>query len=147
MTDKELRKLSRFELVDIIYELQKQEIENKKLLEELREKLDEKELKLSNSGSIAQAALEVNNVFETAQNAADQYLLSVKAQNKEAEDAKKAVEEAKLEAEKIVAEAEAERDRILQNAQEEFEKRLSDFRENLDYIIKAHGGLDELLKE
>lgn len=147
MTDKELRKLSRYELVDIIYELQKQAIENQKLLEQLREKLDERELKLSNSGSIAQAALEVNNVFETAQNAADQYLFSVKAQNKEAEKAEKAALEARREAEKIILEAKKESERILENAREEFEKRLSDFQENLDYIIKARGGLDDLLKE
>ena len=79
MTDKELRHLSRAELIDIIYELQKQNQAAAEEIEQLREALDEKELRLANAGSIAEAALSLNGVFEAAQAAADQYLLSVRA--------------------------------------------------------------------
>lgn len=79
MTDQKLRRLSRSELIDILYEQQKRLEESEKTCRELREQLEEKELLLSESGSIAEAALKINGVFEAAQAAADQYLLSVKA--------------------------------------------------------------------
>ncbi len=79
MTDKELRRLSKSDLLDIIYELQKSE---KKLAEknrELEERLASKELKISSAGSIAEAAFAVNGVIEAVQAAADQYLDQIKA--------------------------------------------------------------------
>lgn len=79
MTDKELKHLSRMELIDIIYELQKQNEQNAAQLEKLQAALDEKELHIENAGSIAEAAVQINGVLEAAQAAADQYLLSVRA--------------------------------------------------------------------
>lgn len=104
MTDKELRRLSRSELIDIIYELQKQNQQKDAACQELQKKLEEKTLTLSNVGSIAEAALQLNDVFQAAQAAADQYVLSVEAMHGEAE--------------KTVAEARLVHDRILQEAQE-----------------------------
>ena len=102
MTDKELRKLSRLELIDIIYEAQRRyeacAAENRAL----QAKLEERDLKIANAGSIAQAALSINHVFEAAQAAADQYISSLKAA-KEAAEGK--VAEAEEEARKIIARA------------------------------------------
>ncbi len=70
--------MSRTELIEIIYALQQ---ENKQLSnknEDLCRQLEERRITLENSGSIAEAALALNKVFEDAQRAADQYLLSVK---------------------------------------------------------------------
>ena len=46
----------------------------------LRRQLADRTLRLEQVGSIAEAALSLNRVFEAAQAAADQYLESVKAQ-------------------------------------------------------------------
>ena len=70
---------SRVELIDIIYELQKQKEAADTQVTQLQNKLRERELHISEAGSIAEAAIGLNNVFEVAQAAADQYLLSVKA--------------------------------------------------------------------
>lgn len=79
MTDKELKHLSRMELIDIIYELQKQNEQNAAQIEKLQAALDEKELHIENAGSIAEAAVRISGVLEAAQAAADQYLLSIRA--------------------------------------------------------------------
>ena len=74
MTDKELQKLSRIDLLELLLEKSK---ENEKLQEELEQvkaKLAEREIKIEKAGSIAEAALALNGVFEAAQAAADQYL-------------------------------------------------------------------------
>ena len=75
--NKEIKKLSRTDLIEIIYQYQQREEE---LLEEnkkLRLQLEDKSIKLNDLGSIAEAALALNKVFESAQNAADQYLENV----------------------------------------------------------------------
>ena len=77
MTDKEFRRLSRSELIDIIYELQKQNEQYKQQTEKLQNALDEKELRITKAGSIAEAALSLSGVFEAAQVAADTYLKSI----------------------------------------------------------------------
>lgn len=78
-TEKDLRRLSRKDLIDIIYELRKQEQVLREELEQARQALDQRDILLAESGSIAEAALKLNHVFEAAQAAADQYLQSVKA--------------------------------------------------------------------
>lgn len=113
MTDKELRRLSRSELIDIIYELQKQNQQKDAACEELQKELDQKALMLSNAGSIAEAALQINDVFKAAQAAADQYVLSVEAMSREAE---KSISEAKLEHDRIIEAAQEKARRIEESA-------------------------------
>ena len=77
MTDKELRKLNRSELLELMLE-QSREIDRlQEELEETREALRERNLKIESCGSIAEAAAEVNSLFHAAQRAADMYLLNV----------------------------------------------------------------------
>ena len=83
MTDKEFRQLKRSELIDIIYEYQKQE---KKMLSEirrLRSRLQARELQIEKAGSIAEATVGLAGVFEAAQTAADEYLAQIEAMNRE----------------------------------------------------------------
>lgn len=79
MTDKEFKRLSRADLIDIIYELQRQKEAAEAQAEQLRQRLDEKEIRIAKAGSIAEAALQINGIFEAAQAVADQYLTSVRA--------------------------------------------------------------------
>lgn len=105
MTDKELRHLSRAELIDIIYELQKQSDKKAAQMQKLQAALEERTLRISKAGSIAEAAISVNGVFEAAQAAADQYLTSVK--------------EATADMEQTLADAEEKRKKILCDAEEQ----------------------------
>jgi cell division septum initiation protein DivIVA len=79
MTDRELRRLSRAELLEIMLE-QSREIDRLKArVDELSRQVQEKKIILSECGSIAEAALKLNHIFEAAQKAADQYVHSVKS--------------------------------------------------------------------
>lgn len=111
MTDKEFRKLKRGDLVAIIYEYQKQQEILIKENEELKEKLESKELKISNAGSIAEAVLEMNHLFETAQKTADEYVEQVKLSMSDAEKkAEEIIAQARKKADEIIAEAEKKAD-------------------------------------
>lgn len=106
MTDKEFKRLSRSHLIDIIYQYQ---LQIDKLTEEnqkLEREFADKRLRISNAGNIAKAALEINDCFRNAQNAAEQYLNEIKAIHKETEEERQRIlAEAKAEAEIIIANA------------------------------------------
>ena len=78
MTDKELHRLSRKELLEMLLA---QIQENEKLKEELRRaerQLSDRRLLQENVGSMAEAAMRLNAVFEAADRAAQQYLENVR---------------------------------------------------------------------
>ena len=85
MTDREFRRLTREDLLDIIYELQQKTQRLEQENETIRKQLSDRTVKLENAGSIAEAALALNGVFEAAQAAADQYLAQVHAANEQSQ--------------------------------------------------------------
>ena len=77
MTQKELKKLSRKELLEILIDLKK---ENERLMSQvkrLKGKLRDKKVAIENAGSIAEAALQLSGIFEAAQNACQIYIENV----------------------------------------------------------------------
>lgn len=83
MTEKELKKLSRAELLELLL-IQTKEVE--RLREELAEaekRLEERRLRIDNAGNLAYAVLEINDVMKAAQAAADQYLENIIAMEAE----------------------------------------------------------------
>ena len=107
MINKELKKLGRRELVDIIYQMKKNEQEMQAEIATLKEELQDKRMKLSEVGSIAEASVSITDVFSTAQKTADLYLQEIAALKDEAEkDYAKKAELAKKSVEKILAEGE-----------------------------------------
>lgn len=78
MTDRELRKLSRADLLELLL---KESKENEKLrmeLEQAKEQLASRKIEIDTAGSIAEAALRLNGVFEAAEQAAAQYVENVR---------------------------------------------------------------------
>ena len=108
MTDKEVKRLSRPQLIEIIYQLQIREEEladkNRRLEEELRSK----RIRMENAGNIAEAALELNDVFRSAQNAAAQYLSEIQIVRETAE----------KERQQIILAAQEEARQIIQKAKD-----------------------------
>lgn len=104
MTDKEFKRLSGSQLIDIIYQFQLQVDRLTEENQELERKLSDKRLRLSNAGNIADAALEINDCFRNAQNAAEQYLSEIKLIRKETEaDRQRILAQAHMEAQAIIA--------------------------------------------
>ena len=120
MTDKEFKQLSRAQLIDVIYQLQLQNEELADRSQKLEKALFDKHLRISTAGSLAEAALEINNCFTSAQKAADQYLTGIKAICDETEvKSARILDEARAEAERTVAKAKAEAEEILEKARTE----------------------------
>ena len=81
MKNKELRKLRRAELLELMLQQQTEIDRLKQENEQLIQKLNDRTITIENAGSIAEASLKLNKVFEAAQKAADDYLESIKTQS------------------------------------------------------------------
>ena len=77
MISKELKKMSRRELMDIIYQMKKNEQQMQEEIASLQEALQDKRISLSVAGSVADAAASITNVFSAAQMTADLYLQDI----------------------------------------------------------------------
>lgn len=78
MTDRELRRLSRSELLEMMISLTEENEKLKLRLEQVEAQLQDRRIMIDKAGSIAEAALRLNNVFEAAERAAQQYLENVR---------------------------------------------------------------------
>lgn len=78
MKNKELKRFSRKELLEILVFQGKEIEELKKQLEEANRKLNERKIMIEEAGSIAEAALRLNDVFRSADEAAKQYIESLR---------------------------------------------------------------------
>lgn len=85
MVSKELKKLNRHELIEVIYQMKKNEQQMQEKIAALEAALEEKRLRLSQAGSVAEAAVSVSNVLGAAQEAADLYLHEIACMKAEAE--------------------------------------------------------------
>ena len=78
MTDKEFKRLRRSDLIEILYEYQKREKALSEEIASLKAELESRDMKIRNAGSIAEAVVKLNELFETAQKTADDYIEQVR---------------------------------------------------------------------
>ena len=106
MTEKELKKLNRYQLLELLIVQTERADKLQTKLEEAEKQLNEKDLKMTSLGSIAEASLQLAGVFQAAQAAADLYIDAAKKKAKGIEYAahKKAAE--------ILSQAQAQARRI-----------------------------------
>ena len=104
MTDREFKRLSRAQLIDIIYQLQIKQDELTAENEKLRKALADRRLRVANAGNIAEAALDIHNVMQSAQDAAAHYLEEIRRMHTETEEeCRRLLEKTEKDAENIIA--------------------------------------------
>ncbi|MBR5279677.1 MAG: hypothetical protein IKU26_01730 [Clostridia bacterium] len=83
--EKELKRMNRRELVDIIYQLKKNEQELQGEIDNLKNEIQNQRIRISLAGSIADASMSVTNVFSVAQMTADVYLREIACMKEDTE--------------------------------------------------------------
>lgn len=78
MTDKDLKRLRRDELLEMLIAQSKRMEQLQEELDAARAALNDRAILLQEAGSIAEASLRINGVFEAAQAAAQQYLENIR---------------------------------------------------------------------
>lgn len=85
MAKNDLKKLRRQDLLELLIAQEKEIQQLNEELETLRKQVQDRQIRLERAGSIAEAALALNGVFEAAEAAAAQYLESVRLWSEERE--------------------------------------------------------------
>ena len=85
MTEKELKKLNRYQLLELLIAQTERADRLEAQLEAIRNEERERDLHIAVLGSIAEASLQLNGVFQAAQAAADMYLEAAKVRAEEIE--------------------------------------------------------------
>ena len=135
--------LSKNEMIMVMHD-QEQEIEKlKSQVAELQAKLDGYEIKVSESGNLAEAAAKVSGLFEAAQLTVDTYLENMKKRDEQAE---AAFSDVQKQAEQIIAEAEDVASKRLAAADAEIEEKWAVIESRLLVMYESHKGLKELVE-
>ena len=116
--------------------------------EELKAALNAQTIQMQETGSIAEAAMRINMVFESAQKAADQYVQSVKARwaQREAE-ADRIEKEAKKNAEILLLQAHAKCEHMENETRRKVDEAWKMLKKRLDEYLDLHKGLREILEQ
>lgn len=142
MTNKELKKLSRVELLELLVAQAKETEKLQAQLDEANAKLASRAIEVDKAGSIAEASLKLNGVFSAAESAAAQYVENVKRLSERQDEVlrkREAACEAKCRA--MLQEAKTQCEMEKQKA-DKYWKSIS---ERLQAFYDAHQGLRELM--
>ncbi|MBR5309660.1 MAG: hypothetical protein IKU42_00870 [Oscillospiraceae bacterium] len=108
MTDKEFKRLSRSQLIEIIYQFQLKQDELVAENEKLQKELEDRRIRIGKAGNVADAALEIHNVMQAAQDAVEHFKEEMQFRvNREYQ---RIIDEAKKEADEIILKAKKEAD-------------------------------------
>ena len=118
MTQKDLKHLRRADLLELLLEQSRENEALRSEIQQLREQQSQQDILLDNAGSIAEASLRLNGVFEAAQRACDQYTANIEKLNaRQHRICSRMEKETRENCRKMVAETRKECDRMLEEAQ------------------------------
>lgn len=120
MTQQDLKHLSRADLLELLLEQSRENEALRSENEQLREQQSRQEILLDNAGSIAEASLRLNGVFEAAQRACDQYTANIEKLNaRQQRICSRMEKETRENCRKMVEETRKECDRMLEEAKKQ----------------------------
>ena len=142
LTDRELRKLSRKDLLELLVSQSREREALQAELEQVKAALEDRQLQIERAGSIAEAALQINGIFDAAQAAAQQYLENIRQRSE-------SIEAVCAQREELCARREEETRRKCQAMEEDARRRAEGYWTELSMRLKKfyeeHQALKELL--
>ena len=135
--------LSKNEMIMVMHD-QEQEIERLKAkVAELQGTIDNYEIKISESGTLAEASAQVNNLFEAAQATVETYIANIKKREEKSE---QILADVQKQADEIISEAETVAQKRLAAADVEIDEKWAVIESRLLVMYESHKGLQELVE-
>ena len=134
--------LSKNEMIMVMHD-QEQEIERLKAkVAELQGTIDNYEIKISETGTLAEASAQINNLFEAAQATVETYIANIKKRDEKSEQILAGVQK---QADEIISEAETVAQKRLAAADVEIDEKWAVIESRLLVMYESHKGLQELV--
>lgn len=135
--------LSKNEMIMVMHD-QEQEIERLKAkVAELQGTIDNYEIKISETGTLAEASAQINNLFEAAQATVETYIANIKKRDEKSEQILAGVQK---QANEIISEAETVAQKRLAAADVEIDEKWAVIESRLLVMYESHKGLQELVE-
>lgn len=135
--------LSKNEMIMVMHD-QEQEIERLKAkVAELQGTIDNYEIKISETGTLAEASAQVNNLFEAAQATVETYIANIKKRDEKSE---QILADVQKQADEIISEAETVAQKRLAAADVEIDEKWAVIESRLLVMYESHKGLQELVE-
>lgn len=123
MTEQELKKLRRSDLLELLLDVTREKEQLQQELEQVRAQLNSKTIAIASAGSLAEAALQLNGVLEAAQNACEQYTWNIRQRSSQQEAICDQMErETQERCDKMERETQKRCDQMLRQAKEDAEE-------------------------
>lgn len=157
MTEKDLKRLSRADLLEMLIDQSVELKKTQKKLKTAEAKLKSRQIAIDEAGSIAEAALKLSGVFEAAQSACEQYMENIRTlsdrQNevsgrREEESIRKAaatLEETEARCAALEAETREKCENMLAQARKESQAYWDEVSRKLEAFCSNHAEVRELL--
>ena len=157
MTEKDLKRLSRADLLEMLIDQSVDLNKIKKRLRNAENKLGVREIAIDEAGSIAEAALQINGVFEAAQNACEQYMENIRtlsdrqeaiSRQREEESSRRIsarIEETERRCAEMEAEAKEKCEKMLEKAKADSEAYWEDVSQKLEEFCSRHAEVRDVL--
>lgn len=135
--------LSKNEMIMVMHD-QEQEIERlKDKVAELQGTIDNYEIKISETGTLAEASAQINNLFEAAQATVETYIANIKKRDEKSE---QILADVQKQADEIISEAETVAQKRLAAADVEIDEKWAVIESRLLVMYESHKGLQELVE-
>lgn len=157
MTEKDMRKLSRADLLQMLID-QSEELQSlRRKYAEAEAALAKRDVVIENAGSIAEAVFELNNIFDVAQASAQQYLDNIQAlaqrqetvctrlEQESQEKAGRLLIETEKRCQRMEADTKVRCAELLTKAKADAQQYWDEVSAKLDAYYEQHVGLRELL--
>ena len=135
--------LSKNEMIMVMHD-QEQEIERLKAkVAELQGTIDNYEIKITETGTLAEASAQINNLFEAAQATVETYIANIKKREEKSE---QILADVQKQADEIISEAETVAQKRLAAADVEIDEKWAVIESRLLVMYESHKGLQELVE-
>ena len=143
MTERELRRLSRTDLLELLVAQRRENEQLRCILDQTQAQLADRTIQIDNAGSIAEASLQLSGIFNAAQDSCQYYLENIRLlSERQTQACQKMEQEAKEKCDRMVAEAEAKAQQCWENCSVKI-KQLVDAFEGLQQVMDLYSSLQK----
>lgn len=141
MTERELRRLSRADLLELLLAQRRENEQLRCILDQTQAQLADRTIKIDNAGSIAEASLQLSGIFNAAQDSCQYYLDNIKLlSERQSQICQQMEQETKEKCDRMVAEAELKTQQCWENCSVKIKQLVASF-EGLQQVMDMYSSL------
>lgn len=143
MTERELRRLSRTDLLELLVAQRRENEQLRCILDQTQAQLADRTIQIDKAGSIAEASLQLSGIFNAAQDSCQYYLDNIRLlSERQSLVCQKMEQETKEKCDRMVAEAELKAQQCWENCSVKI-KQLVDSFEGLQQVMDLYSSLQK----